>query len=71
LKEMGWLFCGDLVFAGGGRGRTDLPSGSETDLMNSILHKVWTLPDATTLYPGHGGLTTVGAEKREWGQEIS
>jgi hydroxyacylglutathione hydrolase len=71
LKEMGWLFCGDLVFAGGGRGRTDLPSGSETDLMHSILHKVWTLPDATTLYPGHGGLTTVGAEKREWGQEIS
>jgi hydroxyacylglutathione hydrolase len=67
MQEMGWLFCGDVVFAGGGRGRTDLPSGDEQALLDSILHKVWSLPDSTILYPGHGESSEIGIEKRNWG----
>jgi hydroxyacylglutathione hydrolase len=64
LREKGWLFSGDVVFAGGGRGRTDLPGGDELVLQKTVIHKIWTLPEATVLYPGHGETTTVGEEKR-------
>lgn len=47
------LFSGDTVFAGGGRGRTDLPGGSEKDLLASI-RSLRTLPGKTVIYPGHG-----------------
>ena len=58
----GVAFVGDVVFAGS-IGRTDLPGGDLSTLMRSIREKVLTLPDETTLYPGHGPATTVGHER--------
>ena len=55
-------FCGDTVFAQG-VGRTDFPGGSEELLLTGIREKLFTLPDRTVLLPGHGGATTVGAER--------
>ena len=51
-------FVGDTVFAGGGYGRWDLPSGDMFALYNSI-KRVVELPEATVLYSGHGEPTTV------------
>jgi glyoxylase-like metal-dependent hydrolase (beta-lactamase superfamily II) len=53
---------GDVIFAGS-VGRYDLPGGSFAELEKSIKSQVYTLPDATTIYPGHGPLTTVAQEK--------
>lgn len=55
-------FCGDLIFAGG-VGRTDFPGGSWEQLVASIRKQVYSLPDETTLFSGHGPETTVGEEK--------
>jgi glyoxylase-like metal-dependent hydrolase (beta-lactamase superfamily II) len=57
------LFSGDLVFAGGGIGRTDLPSGDYGELVKSI-NKIIRLPDETLIYCGHGNRTTVKEIKR-------
>lgn len=57
------VFVGDLIFERS-TGRTDFPDGSEADLVASIRTQVYTLPDDTLLYSGHGGVTTVGAEKQ-------
>jgi len=46
-----------------GVGRTDLAYGNQDDLFNSIKNKIFTLPDNTLLYPGHGPSTSVGEEK--------
>jgi glyoxylase-like metal-dependent hydrolase (beta-lactamase superfamily II) len=54
-------FCGDLIF-NQGIGRTDLPGGSQAAIEKSILEKIFTLPPETTLYSGHGPLTTVQDE---------
>ena len=65
-KKNNAAFVGDTIFFGG-HGRTDLAGGSERDLMNSIRDKVFTLPDETILYCGHGSPTTVVKEKsRPW-----
>jgi hydroxyacylglutathione hydrolase len=56
-------FVGDLIFAGS-IGRTDLPGGSLDQLLRSVREKIFTLPDETVLFPGHGPATTVGEEKR-------
>ena len=56
-------FTGDAIFAGS-VGRTDLPNGNWTQLLQSIRQQVYTLPDDTVLLPGHGGSTTVGKEKQ-------
>ena len=55
-------FCGDVIFDGG-VGRVDLPGGDWRTLLQSIERQVLSLPDETTLYPGHGGSTTVGRER--------
>ncbi len=55
-------FVGDVVFAGS-IGRTDLPGGSYQALMASIREQVLTLPDETSLYTGHGPVTTVERER--------
>ena len=57
------MFCGDVVFWGS-IGRTDLPGGDYDTLINSIRTQILTLPDETRLLSGHGGETTVGAERR-------
>jgi glyoxylase-like metal-dependent hydrolase (beta-lactamase superfamily II) len=58
----GAAFVGDVVFAGS-IGRTDLPGGDFQTLMTGIRTQVLTLPDDTTLYPGHGPATTVAQER--------
>ncbi|WP_308984699.1 MBL fold metallo-hydrolase [Thalassobacterium sedimentorum] len=53
---------GDVIFAGS-VGRYDLPGGDFSVLEKSIKTQVYTLPDETTLYPGHGPATSVIQEK--------
>jgi len=55
-------FVGDALF-NGSVGRTDLPGGSFEELERSIRGQIYTLPDDTRVYPGHGPATTVGREK--------
>jgi glyoxylase-like metal-dependent hydrolase (beta-lactamase superfamily II) len=62
LEREAVAFPGDVIFAGS-VGRYDLPGGDVAVLSRSIKEQVYTLPDATKLYPGHGPATTVGAEK--------
>ena len=57
-----WLLAGDLVFAGS-IGRTDLPGGSLEQMLASLAGRFLTLPDETTVLPGHGPVTTVGRER--------
>ena len=57
------LFSGDLIFMQG-IGRTDLPGGSYSTLMDSIRRCVLPLPDETRILSGHGPETTVGEERR-------
>ncbi len=54
-------FCGDLIFYHG-VGRTDLKISNEAHLLQSIKEKILTLDPETTLYPGHGPVTTVQEE---------
>jgi glyoxylase-like metal-dependent hydrolase (beta-lactamase superfamily II) len=58
----GMAFAGDALFAGS-IGRTDLPGGNTETLLASIRSELFTLPDDTVVYPGHGPETTVGREK--------
>lgn len=62
----GFVFAGDVVFAGGGYGRTDLPGGNEKILMDSIHRKLFQLPKDTRIFCGHGPDTTVGREIAVW-----
>ncbi len=57
------LIGGDVLFHES-IGRTDLPGGDHQTLLNSIQQQLYTLPDHTTVYPGHGPLTTIGHEKK-------
>ena len=63
FSEARAAFVGDALFAGS-VGRTDLPGGSSDTLFAAIRSQIYTLPDATTVYPGHGPATTVGTEKK-------
>ncbi len=63
LSGEGVVFSGDTLF-NCGIGRTDLPGGNSSQLMNSIHTKLMTLPDNTIVYPGHGPETTIGTERR-------
>jgi hydroxyacylglutathione hydrolase len=57
------VFGGDVLFRGS-IGRTDFPGGSFEQLETGIQTKLYTLPDDTVVYPGHGPVTSVGHEKR-------
>lgn len=57
----GNLFCGDLLFAGGGVGRTDHDYASRIELTASIA-RVMRLSPRTIVHCGHGEVTTIGAE---------
>jgi glyoxylase-like metal-dependent hydrolase (beta-lactamase superfamily II) len=59
------LFSGDTLFAGG-YGRTDLPGGSHTRLLQSIKQYIFKLDENTIIHPGHGASTTVKAEKERF-----
>jgi glyoxylase-like metal-dependent hydrolase (beta-lactamase superfamily II) len=60
--EMKAAFVGDVIFAGS-VGRADLPGGDWAVLEQSIRTQVYTLPNDTVIYPGHGPKTTVGRER--------
>ncbi len=57
------LFVGDTLFAGS-IGRTDLPGGDLDTLLASIRNVLFSFPDETVVYSGHGEPTTVGRERR-------
>jgi hydroxyacylglutathione hydrolase len=56
------VFSGDVLFEGS-VGRTDLPGGDWGTLLESIRGLVEGLPEETTVYPGHMGVTSLGAER--------
>jgi glyoxylase-like metal-dependent hydrolase (beta-lactamase superfamily II) len=57
------LISGDVLFAGS-IGRTDLPTGSASDMRNTLQKKVLTLDDDIRVLPGHGGETTIKYERK-------
>ena len=61
-EKEGLLFSGDTLFRGTW-GRTDCPTGSLEDIMDSIVNKLMKLPDDTICYPGHGLSTKIRDEK--------
>ncbi len=63
LPEAKLALVGDALFQGS-VGRTDLPGGSMETLADSIRRQIYSLPDETVVYPGHGPATTVGEEKQ-------
>lgn len=62
LPEHDALFSGDVLFQGS-VGRVDLPGGDWPTLLASIESLLNTYSPDTTVYPGHMGLTTLGAER--------
>ena len=62
FEEDGILISGDTLFEES-VGRTDFPTSSTSELINSVKEKLFCLPDDTVVYPGHGELTTIGHEK--------
>lgn len=60
-KETDIVFSGDALFAGS-IGRTDLPGGNHEQLIQSIHHKLLTLPEETLVLSGHGPETTIEQE---------
>ena len=54
---------GDVLFAGS-IGRTDFPRGNHADLIHAIKTKLWPLGDDVQFVPGHGPMSTFGAERK-------
>ncbi len=63
FPSLGMIFTGDTLFAGS-VGRTDMAGGNTAQLLKSIRSRLWQLADELVCYPGHGGPTTIGREKR-------
>ncbi|MGN0250134.1 MAG: MBL fold metallo-hydrolase [Oliverpabstia sp.] len=63
LEEEGVLFSGDTLFAGS-VGRTDFPTSSTRQMMNSVHMLLEQLPGDTRVFSGHGEETTIAYEKR-------
>ena len=61
-EKEGLLFSGDTLFRGTW-GRTDLPTSSFVQIIDSITKKLLILPDETIVYPGHGKSTLIKEEK--------
>ena len=62
LPEEHRLFSGDTLFCAS-IGRTDLPTGSSSQLVRSVKEKIMILPEDTKIYPGHMEETSVQFEK--------
>ena len=62
LAAMKAAFVGDALFHSS-VGRTDLQGGSLEVLERAIREQIYTLPDDTVVYPGHGPETSVGVER--------
>lgn len=63
LLPGGFVIGGDVLFKQS-VGRTDLPGGNHQVLIESIRTQLFTLPDDTVVFPGHGDPTTIGDEKK-------
>jgi len=63
-QEMKLAFVGDVIFRGS-IGRTDFPKGSLDDLVHSIRTKLWPLGHDMRFIPGHGPISTFGAERAD------
>ena len=57
------LLSGDVLFENG-IGRTDLPTGNDATMRNSLREKILTLDDQVIVHPGHGRETTIGRERK-------
>ena len=64
FAPMKLLIAGDTLFAGS-IGRTDLPGGNSEQILESIESRLLALPDETRVLPGHGPMTSIGAERRK------
>jgi len=62
-REEKFLIGGDVLFYRS-IGRTDLPGGNYDLLISNIREKLFSLPDETRVYPGHGPATSIGFEKQ-------
>jgi hydroxyacylglutathione hydrolase len=62
IREEPAIFSGDVLFQGS-VGRVDLPGGDWPTLLASIESLTTAFPPETTVYPGHMGITTLGAER--------
>lgn len=62
-EAQGFVIGGDVLFRQS-IGRTDLPGGNHETLINSIKTQLFTLPNETIVYSGHGPSTTIGYEKK-------
>ena len=60
-QRCAWV--GDVLFAGS-IGRSDFPRGNQTDLIQSIRHKLFPLGDDVTFISGHGPVSTFGRERQ-------
>ncbi len=62
VLENGVILTGDTIMCGT-YGRTDFPGGSDVELKNSIINKLFSIEQDRLLYPGHGESTTLKNEK--------
>ena len=63
FEPLKMVLAGDTLFAGS-IGRTDLPGGNYDQILDSIQSRLLSLPDSTKVVPGHGPVTTIGAERQ-------
>ena len=62
-KEADLALVGDVLF-NGGIGRTDFPKGDHATLIRSIKENLWPLGNSVSFIPGHGPMSTFGAERK-------
>ena len=63
IEDEDLLFSGDTLFQES-VGRTDLPTARPGEIIDSVVNKLFVLPDDTKVYPGHGGSSRIGHEKQ-------